>query len=175
LLDEVLLFDPGHGSMRQVANLPVPLEMAAAVNWRGLLYVLGGLAPDGPSARILEVDGEGGVRELPCHLPWPACGVAVAVGGSIYLVEDGGVVLEVVPRPRVTWRADGQQGGTWRLLEMRGSRTVQLSFRVSPDGLAWSEAAQDPAHLPPGRYLEVEATFTPAPGSYLESIHLLHD
>jgi len=106
LLDEILLFDPVEGSLRQVARLPVPLERAAAVTWGDRLYVLGGMAPGGTSARVLEVDGEGTVRAMPCVLPTPACGVAVVLDGNMYLVEDGGVVLEVVPRPRMVWRMD---------------------------------------------------------------------
>ncbi|MDI6823439.1 MAG: kelch repeat-containing protein [Bacillota bacterium] len=173
LLDEVLLFSPADGSLRQVARLPVPLERAAAAFWQGRLYVMGGLAAGGPSDRILEVGADGSVREMVRPLPAAACGAAVVVDGVIYLVEDGGALLEVVPRPAVIWRLDGGEAEAtgWRLAEWSGTG-ITLSFRTSPDGVEWTAEAADPAELPPGRYLEVKATFLPEEGARLESLRL---
>ncbi|MDI6895110.1 MAG: prepilin-type N-terminal cleavage/methylation domain-containing protein [Bacillota bacterium] len=172
LLDEVLLFCPVDGSLRQVAHLPLPLERAAAVLWQDRLYVMGGVGREGLSARILEVEpGGSAVREMPRPLPAPACGTAVVVDGLIYLVADGGGVLEVVPRPEVIWRLEGEENTRWRLAEVRGTG-VTLSFRASSDGLHWTSAAPEPADLPPGRYLEVKAIFLAEESARLESVRL---
>jgi len=106
-------------------------------------------------------------------LPAAACGAAVVVDGVIYLLEDGGALLEVVPRPVVIWRLDGGEAEAtgWRLAEWSGTG-ITLSFRTSPDGVEWTAEAADPAELPPGRYLEVKATFLPEEGARLERLRL---
>lgn len=173
LLDEVLLFSPADGSLRQVARLPVPLERTAAVCWQGRLYVMGGLAGGGASDCVLEIDPDGSVREMVRPLPAPACGVAVVVDGVIYLLEDGGALVEVVPRPVAVWRLDGGEadGAGWQLLGWSGTG-VSLGFRTSADGVQWSAEGSDPAGLPAGRYLEVRATLVPQEWARLESLRL---
>jgi len=171
ILDEVLLLHPGDGSLRQAARLPVPLQRPAAVHWQGRLYVMGGITPQGLSARILELGGDGSVHEVARPLPAPACGTAAVVDGVIYLVTDLGAVQEVVPRPMALWLLDGGDAASWRLAALRATG-VTLSFRVSADAVQWTAEAGDPSRLPPGRYLEVRAAFRPEESTRLERLSL---
>lgn len=171
-LDEVLLFDPRQGTLRLVARLPTPLAGAAAVAEGECIYLIGGATPAGPSDGVLQL-GEGGtVRDTGYRLPAGATGVAVALGGQAYLVEDGGLILRVEPRPRIRWHLEAPHPADWRVGGIQGTG-VELGFRASSDGLSWSERADDPASLPPARYLEVEAAFSPQSSARLESIRLV--
>lgn len=172
ILDEVLLLRPEEGSLRQAARLPQPLQRPAVVHWQGCLYLVGGVTPRGLSARILELGGDGSVREVARPLPAPACGTAVVVDGVIYLVTDGGAVQEVVPRPMAVWLLDGGDAVNWRVTALRATG-VTVSFRASPDAVRWTDQAGDPSHLPPGRYLEVRATFAPEESTRLEGLCLV--
>jgi len=172
ILDEVLLLRPEEGSLRQAALLPVPLQRPAAVHWQGCLYAIGGVSPQGPSARILEIGGDGTAREVGRPLPASACGTAVVVDGVIYLVTDGGAVQEVVPRPVALWLLDGGDTVSWRLAALRATG-VTLSFRVSDDAVHWTPEAGDPSQLSPGRYLEVRAAFVPEESTRLERLSVM--
>jgi outer membrane protein assembly factor BamB len=94
----VYRFDPGTGSVEQVATLPRPVAHAPLVALGGSLYLLGG---DGSDA-VWRIEPGGGVS-LAGHLPQPlANAAAVALGRSVYLFGGDGsdAVLRVTPKAR---------------------------------------------------------------------------
>ncbi|HHY93504.1 MAG TPA: hypothetical protein GX513_00625 [Firmicutes bacterium] len=177
-LDDVLLFTPGREgqppSLQQVGRLPRPVSRAGAVSWGGELYVLGGFGSGGASPCIVRVEPaipETSAEELPVRLPRGGGTAAAVLDGAIYLLQDGGSILRVVPRPRaaLVFRAPAGEMGSagekvrWEVGAIEAEGQVHLLYSTSDDGSVWSPAVADPAELAPAHCFRVEVEFRPDP------------
>lgn len=88
--NDVQVVDVPAGTARIAGHLPMPLAHAMGAKLGGNLYVIGGSAPWGPSAQVLEFHPAGGVATLAGKLPEPVTDAAVAsIGPTAYVL--GGI------------------------------------------------------------------------------------